>query len=133
MLRIPAALLALTTALLLPAVAQADTRSVGIKSSGKTVKLDRGDTLRVKLRETPGTGYNWRVTKKPASSVLKLKSNVFKLDPQTPEGPSVGGPGTRTLTYRVKGEGTTSLTIKLFPPGRGTKADKKFTLNVRVG
>jgi len=130
--RAPAVLLALATALLLPAVAQADTRSVGIKSSGKTVNLDEGDTLKIKLRETPGTGYNWRVTDKPASSVLKLKSNVFKMDPQTPEGPSIGGPGTRTLTYKVKGEGATSLTIKLFPPGRGTKADKKFTLKVKV-
>lgn len=130
--RLPAVLLALATILLLPAAARADQRSVGIKSSGKTIKLDDGDTVRIKLTETPGTGFGWRVTKKPAAAVLKLKSNAFKVAPQEPGVPSVGGPGTRIFTYRAKGDGTSSVTIKLFPPGRGTKAAKKFTLKIVV-
>ena len=133
MRRSPALLLVLAAVLLAAPAAHADQRSVGIKSSGKTVSLDRGDTLRIKLRETPGTGYGWRVTKKPSGAVATLKSNAFKVDPQKPGSPTVGGPGTRIFTYRAKADGTTSLTIKLFPPGRGTKAAKKFTLKLAVG
>ena len=120
------------TLLLLPATADAKQVTVGAKSNGKTITVAKGDKVRVKLTESPGTGYGWRVTTKPASSVLKFKGDVIKGRSNPGDTPSVGGPADHYFAWTAKGMGTTTLKIKLFPPGRGTKADKTYTLKVKV-
>ncbi len=51
----------------------------------------KGDKVRVKLTETAGTGYGWRLTTKPASAVLKFKRDLIKGRPD-PGHPQRGRP-----------------------------------------
>jgi predicted secreted protein len=99
----------------------ASAKTVGEKASGSTVSIAKGGKLVIKLGSpnSGSTGYHWDVTKKPASSVLRLKSNRTSGDFQR-------------FTYRGRGVGKTSLTIKYVPPGQGRTAVKTFKLTVKV-
>ena len=133
MLRTRLAVPALAAALLLVPAASvaAKERKLTRSDSGETVHLHKGDVLRVSLRETPGTGYGWRTAKRPAKAILHARTNKFVVDPQDPNGPSIGGPGTRVFRWSAVGVGTTSLRISLYAPG-SKKASKSFRLTVKV-
>jgi inhibitor of cysteine peptidase len=134
MRRLPLAATALATALLLVPVAPAAAKEVKLtrKASGTTVTVAKGDLLRVTLKENPSTGYGWRFSKRPAKTILGLRANHFKQGPQSPNGPSVGVPGTRIFKWRALQVGTTSLKIGNYPPGQGRKPASYFRLTVKV-
>jgi predicted secreted protein len=132
MKRVLAPLALTATVLLLPATADAKQITVGAKSNGKTITAAEGDKVRVKLTETPGTGYGWRITTKPARAVLKFRRDLIKGRPNPGDTPSVGGPADHYFAWTAKGMGTTTLKIRLFPPGVNTKPGKTYKLTVRV-
>lgn len=124
-------LLAVVSALLLvPGAAQAKTVTVTKTAKGKTIKLAKGDVLRVKLAENASTGYGWRRAVKP-SSVLSDKGSRYVQPPQK-DPQIVGQPGLRYFRFGAAKRGTTSFTLGLYPPGRGTKAAEKVKLKVEV-
>ena len=98
--------------------------------SGRTVTLQRGDTLRVSLKENPSTGFSWRISRKPSRRVLARRSNRFEAPPER-DPPVAGAPGRRVIVWRAVGRGSTRLALRLVPPGGG-KASERFGLRVRV-
>ena len=97
--------------------------------SGRTLRLQRGDVLRLTLKENPSTGFGWRTVKNPSRRVLRRTFNRFIARPET-NPPTAGAPGERVIVWRVRGHGRTSLKIALFPPGTGTKAAKTVRLTI---
>jgi inhibitor of cysteine peptidase len=105
-------------------------RVVTEKSSGKTVRVAAGSSLRIVLGENPSTGYGWRLTTKPKAKTLRLLSSTYQADAH-PVG-EVGTGGRHIWRYRAAARGRTSLVITLFPPGRGRPAARAFRLTVQV-
>ncbi|HEX5910712.1 MAG TPA: protease inhibitor I42 family protein [Thermoleophilaceae bacterium] len=129
MRRLPA-FAVLSLALLAPSAAQAKTVTVTKTAKNTTVKLEKGDVLRVKLAENASTGYGWRRAVKP-SSVLSYRGSRY-VSPRQSDPQIVGAPGTRYFRFGAARRGTTSFTLGLYPPGRGGKAAEKVKLKVAV-
>lgn len=127
--------LSIAIAAVVPAVALAETRTVGKKSSGHTLHLKKGDVFKVRLTENPSTGYGWKVTAKPDKAVLAGKGSKFVSGPDKDENGNTitGAPGKRTFSWKAAGTGTTSLTIRYLPPGTGGKpaGTVRYTVKVR--
>ena len=98
--------------------------------NGKTVHLNRGDRLQVTLSENAGTGYAWRLTRRPMAGVLRGLSNRH-VAPASTNPPTAGTPGRRIVRWRAVGRGTTSLRLQLFPPG-SSRAAQTYRLGVVV-
>jgi predicted secreted protein len=121
MLRRTAACAVACTVTLGIAAAGTSAKSVDTGDSGRTISVAEGESLVIRLKpaNSGSTGYSWSVSDRPAKSVLKLVSDQ-----------TVGSQ--QRFTYRAKGVGRTSLTLRYFPPGRGAKAVKTFRLTVKV-
>ena len=111
-----------------PGSVSADT--VAERDDAVRVSIRTGQTLVIRLRENPSTGYRWRVVRRPRPAVLRYRSRRF-VSSDCPAG-STGCPGHRFYRYAAEETGVTSLTLKLYPPGRGTRAVQTFRLTVRV-
>lgn len=132
-LRTLAPLVALTAVLVLPGAAMAKTVSVTKKSSGHTLHLAAGDTLKVKLVESPSQGSFWNVTKRPSKAVLTKKRGQIKTKGQTEDGmPLVGAPQTHIFVWKAKAKGTTAIRFALGVPGSKKPAARaRYTIVVR--
>lgn len=99
--------------------------------SGKTTSVRVGDTLVITLKDQSGsTGYQWKISKKPSVTVLKYVGARTSPPPaSTP--PMPGTPGTYTVTYKVVGGGTTSITMDETPAGSGRPAGKHVVFKIR--
>jgi predicted secreted protein len=117
---------AAAAALALPALAEA--RTVTRSDSGKTVTLSHGEKLVVKLKECAPCGYRWKTALAPDKSILKRLSSTY-IEPDTDPG-TVGGSGTRKITYRAGVAGTTKLRLSYVGPS-GDKGGT-FRLTVKV-
>jgi predicted secreted protein len=103
--------------------------TVGKKSSGQTVTLHRCERLTIRLNEAFDGGYQWKATRRPAPSILKLLSD--RAISNAPKG-AVGGTDTRVFVYRAVGKGRTSLKLTESRPFVPHSQIAKFTLIVRV-
>jgi len=130
MLRKLVGALATAAVVIFPAAAAARTVSITASSNGKTVHLQRGDTLIVTLREVKDGGLNWRTLVAPAPAVLSTVSSRY-VAPNLPPG-SVGGEGKRVNRYRAAGAGRTRVRLGEYGPSRGAKPVRRFTLTVVV-
>jgi predicted secreted protein len=130
MLRKLVAALATAAVAIFPAAAAARSVSVTASSNGKTVHLQRGDTLMVTLREVKDGGFTWRTLVAPAPAVLSTVSSRY-VAPNLPPG-SVGGEGKRVNRYRAAGAGRTRVRLGNYGPSRGAKPVQRFTLTVVV-
>jgi predicted secreted protein len=117
------AVLGLTALAVACAPAAASAKTVGNGASGSKVSLSDGESLVIKLKpgDSGSSGYHWRVAKKPAKSVLKLKSNKTSSDGKR-----------QVFTYVARGGGSTSLKLQYVPPAQGAKPTKTFKLGVTV-
>jgi predicted secreted protein len=113
--------------IIVPAAGAARVVTVGIKSNGKSVSLNRGDTLVVVLAANGTTGFAWAV-KSYDKRVLTMVGTSYKGENGPP-----GHPGTYTLRMSVKAVGRTTLRLvyrqawdKKTPPA------KTFTLKITV-
>ncbi|CAN5650078.1 hypothetical protein BH11ARM2_BH11ARM2_11970 [soil metagenome] len=87
----------------LPAFA-ADVEVTG-NDSGKTVSLQRGDSLVVSLRSNQGTGFRW--------TVLHTDPSILAPDSTHRSGrPMPGGPSTTTLVFDALRNGSTTLVLQ---------------------
>ena len=114
-----------------PASARRERKLEG-NDSGKTVRLRKGDILRVTLKENASTGYRWRLVRKPRRKLLRLASNRYKPAPQT-DPPTTGAAGHRIFRWRARRRGKTALKIQFFPPAPdNARAEDTFLLTVVV-
>lgn len=101
------------------AAAPAKTVTVGQKSSGHTLHVGRGTTLRVRLEDSPSTGTFWSVTTKPSRSVLTTEASKIV----SPNGKKdkhgnvlVGAPATHYFIWKARAAGSTTIALKQFGP-----------------
>jgi inhibitor of cysteine peptidase len=119
-------------ALLLAAAASASAGKlidVSDPDDGGTVRLNQGDTLRVRLHATPGTGYSWTVGKIDAAMLAEAAPRKFVPPPkQIP-----GAVGHDVFEFRAAQAGRTTLKLDYLRPWeKGVAPARTFKLNVNI-
>ena len=97
------------------------------QDNGKDIDLPAGDTLVIRLKSNPSTGYRWAIKGDP--SPLRLVKSSTKKTGQT--GHAVGVPVTQEFRLKVASAGMASLTLEYSRPWEYTAAPAK-TLAVKV-
>lgn len=128
--------LVLATVIAITGTAAAATTTVTVRdrSISRSVALTKGSQLKIVLaNNNPSTGYHWVYATRPSPKVLKLVSDHVKSPaPDTGMPPVVvGAPQPRTIVYRARAIGSTSIRMRLLPPG-SSKTAQTLTLRVRV-
>ena len=72
-----------------------------------SVDMHVGDTVCIRLREQPGTGYRWSVAH---TDEQLLSADTSNFD-QTP-GTGVGGGGVRTIRLKARGAGVAHVALE---------------------
>lgn len=90
------------------------------------ISVHSGDTIEVKLEETPTAGYNWELDVIENNIAALLASNY-----QVNAGAAIGGSGVRTITFVAKAPGAGTIRLKNMQRWSGD-VDKVFELGVRV-
>lgn len=122
------AIVALGLALALSPAAEAKTYKKA--DSGKRVKLAKGETFKVRLKQHTGGGYLWQYRRKPNPAVLKrVKKRTI-----TPckAAYCVGGNSIIVWTFKAVGRGRTTLALVERRSFGNRKPINRFSLRVRV-
>ena len=100
-------------------------------ANGGTFKLRVGETVRVRLRSNPTTGFVWEF-RIPEDGAIALDRNVF-VPPENADG-RCGAPGTHELVVRAVKPGRAELRGVCRRPWEksGSAHDRAFRLNVEV-
>jgi inhibitor of cysteine peptidase len=94
----------------------------------KTIEVQVGDSIVVRLAENPTTGFTWAIDK-AGDDVLRLETSEYS--PAADAG--VGGGGQRSLTFKATKAGTVKLQLKLWREWEGDKSiAERFAATVRV-
>lgn len=97
--------------------------------SGKTLTLQPGQTLMLRLNENPTTGYRWSIASFD-SQVLQLIDDRFDL----PNTTGIGGGGQRIFTFRANQPGDATLHLSNRQAWEPEAAGQEsFQVTVRVG
>lgn len=97
--------------------------------NGKDIDLPAGDTLVVRLKSNPSTGYSWAIKGDP--SPLRLAKSSSKKNTQTSHG--AGSPVTQELRLTATSAGMASLTLEYRRAWEYTAGPaKKFHLQVNA-
>ena len=97
------------------------------QDNGKDIDLPTGDTLVLRLKSNPSTGYTWTIKRGP--SILRLVKTSTKKSGQT--GHVVGGPVIQEFRLTAVSAGMASLTLEYRRPWEYTAGPAK-TFGVRV-
>jgi predicted secreted protein len=90
--------------------------------SGGTIVISPGDDIMLRLRSCESScGYSWSTTTKPSSMLRRVITTRVR---------RASGLEVRLFHYHVRLAGTTTLTLKYYPPGRRAKAAKTFHLRI---
>ena len=99
--------------------------------NGKTVNLNVGEMLVVRLASNPSTGYSWE-TKGLNTQILEQVGDAVFESPDTPPD-LVGAGGTMVLTFKALQPGTTTLTLVYHRPWETDVAPlQTFSVTVTV-
>lgn len=96
------------------------------KDSGRTLRLNRGDTVTLHLDANPSTGYLWKFGSPPYDeSVVILRGDRYT----HPSELLAGSPGKRILTFVASASGRTGVRlIYVRPWERGVLPAKEFNM-----
>ena len=97
------------------------------EDNGKDIDLPAGDTLVLRLKSNPSTGYSWAIKGDP--SPLRLVKSSTKKNAQT--GHAVGAPVTQEFRLTAVSAGMASLTLEYRRPWEYHVAPAK-TFKVKV-
>jgi predicted secreted protein len=126
-MRVLVAAIALAVALAPTAEAKTYRKS----DSGKRVKVAKGKTFKVRLKQHTGGGYLWRYAKRPDRAVVKrVKKRTI-----TPckAAYCVGGNSIIVWTFKAVGRGRTKIRlVEQRPFEKDKKPINRFKLSVRV-
>lgn len=103
--------------------AAAKTIALSDGDNGGTIHIQPGDTVRIKLRSNPTTGYSWALTGKLDEKVLKSNGNEYKVNDH-PEG-MVGVGGNDTWTFQALAAGKTEIVLGYARPWEKDKEPAK--------
>ena len=97
------------------------------EDNGKDIDLPAGDTLVLRLKSNPSTGYSWAI--KGDALPLRLVKSSTKKNAQT--GHAVGAPVTQEFRLTAVSAGMASLTLEYRRPWEYNVTPAK-TFNVKV-
>jgi predicted secreted protein len=122
---------ALLTVICLPPSALAANRVVTDADKGATVQLKLGDTLEVRLRSNPTTGYQWYVHMR-STSLLRLVGQSQTSAQQ----PGVGRPIVQVFRFQAVGAGSGVLLLEYIrawehPPSKSNPEQFDLRVNIR--
>lgn len=100
------------------------------EDSGRTLHLNKGDTLTVRLKANPTTGYLWQFGTPPYDErVMILRGDRYI----NPAEQLCGGGGDRELTFVAVGSGRTGVRLVCRRPWeQGTPPAKEFNVMALV-
>ena len=107
------------------------------KDDGSTVKLDKGDSLEIKLEAQLGTGYSWEVTKNDKRQLVEALL-VFKSEGTVEKGDAKSGTQEiQVFRLDAKAPGSCDLELSYMRPfdkekDKEKKADKTFKVSVQI-
>jgi inhibitor of cysteine peptidase len=74
--------------------------------NNKTFDAKLGDLIIITIKESPTTGYRWKLGRIDEGLVV-MEDSKYHIDPDS----RIGGGGTRTFTIRVRSPGTTKIQL----------------------
>ena len=95
--------------------------------AGRTVAVDSGDTIVLRLEENPTTAYLWQIEQLD-SGVLEKVSDDY----QIAGGSGIGGGGERTLVFRAINAGTSPLRLKSVQQWAPDNPSSVFSVTIEV-
>jgi predicted secreted protein len=95
--------------------------------AGRTVVVDSGDKIVVRLEENRTTAYLWQVEQLDPG-VLELVSDEY----QTAAGSGIGGGGERKLVFRAINSGTSPLRLKSVRQWEPDNPSSSFSVTIEV-
>ena len=105
------------------------TKVVDGRNRGASIDAELGETILVRLDETPTSGYRWALDHLD-KEVLAAEASEFEL----PANAAIGAAGQRTFTFKAIGHGIGHIALALRrrweDPG---PAVDQFEISVRVG
>jgi len=100
----------------------------GEKDNGASVQVQCDAKITIELNENPTTGYRWTISNIDAALLMPEGDEFLPPDHKTP-----GAAGLRRFFFRVKNEGSTTLTlINKRSWQRDDQAVDSFNLTVRI-
>ncbi len=97
--------------------------------NGGTVQLSRGDTLRVRLKSAPGTGYSWEI--RTIDAQMLAEASAWKFVPPPKQIP--GAEGHAVFEFRAAAAGRTTLEMNYVRPWERNVAPARiFKLAVNI-
>jgi len=82
-------------------------------ANGKTVTVELGQLIVLRLLANPTTGHQWRVTKLDGEAVVATGKSEYFADPDA----GVAGGGMLFTSFRAAKPGKATLAMGYFPPG----------------
>lgn len=98
-------------------------------ASGATIKIPDGDKLLLRLTACQSCGYQWKITRKPNSSVVVFDKQLTSISQCT--APCTGGNAIERFQFSSKSVGKTSVKLGYFGPGK-SKPSKTKSLTLAV-
>lgn len=96
--------------------------------NGKTMSVQVGNLVIVRIAENPSTGYRWEIEKQD-TQLLELQNSDYKA---TTEG-LAGGGGERSFTFRAAQTGNTEIRLKLWRQWVGdSSVIKRYSATVQI-
>lgn len=124
-------LLAITVLAMFAACATDSARTVEVSSAdyaGDTIALRIGDTLLLRLRSNPGTGYSW-ARGEPAAEAMVLVDSSYAAPATT----AVGAPGEQLFRFLGKTPGSATLGLYYSRPWEtGVAPGDSVVIHLRV-
>lgn len=102
-----------------------------LDDNGKTVTLQQGDPITLKLESNPTTGYGWSLTDEMDDAVVSLTSTEYKQ--AKTDGNMVGSGGYEYFYFRSAAPGSTEIVLNYARPWEeGVEPVDVFRLTVVV-
>ena len=104
------------------------TKVVDARHRGSTIDAESGETIQVRLDETPTTGYRWAI-EHVDEQVLDAEGSEFQL----PANSAIGAAGQRTFVFKARNRGTGRISLRLWREWEGmSSVIDRFEVSVRV-
>lgn len=96
--------------------------------SGKSIEVQSGDTIIVRLDENPTTGFQWAIDKSN-DAILTLQDSDYVPAPDS----RIGSGGQRVFTFKTQSAGAVDLQLKLWRQWEGDQSiTDRFVVTLQI-
>jgi predicted secreted protein len=109
-------------------------RILTMEDNGKEIGLGLGETIKVELKFSGGTGYLWYIDALDESHLKLIGEEVKNISPGNPgKRPVLGGPSLSVRTFKAIAPGDTTLRLLEYRVWEGKEhAINKFEVKVHI-